>query len=78
MPGQQPGYYYPSYNGSGMVANPGAAPFVPGQSTGFQPGGQVDQMAQGAGGPNLVAQEVNGMVYYYDQSQMPTAPMSVK
>ena len=57
-----------------------AAPFVPGSqqqpapafnqpnqgdSTGPQASGQAGQ------GQNLVAQEVNGMVYYYDASQIP-------
>lgn len=44
----------------------------------FTPHNQVEQPAVGMTGPpappniNLVAQEVNGMVYYYDASQLPS------
>lgn len=80
----QPGGYYPSY----PVMNPPqqyyfpppipytAAPpaFVPGVQQG-QPLADVNRSG-GQAGPNsnLVAQEVNGMVYYYDASQLPPMP----
>lgn len=60
---QPQGYYYPP-----ATPYSAAAPaFVPGP-----------QQAQGPGDPgagaNLVAQEVNGMVYYYDATQLPQVP----
>ncbi|KAK8014199.1 hypothetical protein PG990_007495 [Apiospora arundinis] len=66
MPPQQHGYYYPP---QGPYAAP-APPFVPGAQQ-PQPQGEMDPSGQGAPGSSLVAQEVNGMVYYYDASQMP-------
>ncbi|RGP79180.1 hypothetical protein FLONG3_2751 [Fusarium longipes] len=77
----QQGYYYPpSYNNPGMGPSTVAPAFVPGQpgpSGSFTPQNQPEQPAMAnngpppAAGPNLVAQEVNGMVYYYDASQLP-------
>ncbi|RYP35095.1 hypothetical protein DL767_004000 [Monosporascus sp. MG133] len=70
-------YYYPQPGYPGTIAPSAAAPaFVPGvqqgqpqsESSANQPGGQAQP------GSNLVAQEVNGMVYYYDASQL--APVS--
>lgn len=76
----QQNYYYPgNYNTSNM-GPPAAAPaFVPGQlgpPGSFTPQNQPEQPIHHGGGqapppgPNLVAQEVNGMVYYYDASQL--------
>lgn len=80
-PAMQPqqGYHYPQpYAPGGMQGQPAVAPtFVPtgpqAQPTGYPPqsppdsqGGQPNAQPQ-----NLVAQEVNGMVYYYDPSQLP-------
>lgn len=83
----QQGYYYPSgYSGPNMTPSAPAPGFVPGGqpgnvSGGFAHQGQPDQgpASHGHGhnpssGSNLVAQEVNGMVYYYDASQI--APVS--
>lgn len=81
-PAMQPpqGFYYPQPFGANMPPNANAPAFVPvtqqGQPSPFaqpaqneaappQPGGQ------GASSQNLVAQEMNGMVYYYDPSQLP-------
>jgi hypothetical protein len=83
-PHPQPGYYYPhGYSGPGMPASAVTAPpFVPGGQPGmpgsFTPQNPVEQPGVPVTGPpappntNLVAQEVNGMVYYYDASQMPS------
>ncbi|KOS23402.1 hypothetical protein ESCO_006600 [Escovopsis weberi] len=84
----QQGYYYPqpqNYPGPSMAASSAAAPaFVPQAQHGMAgsyaaPQNQPDPGAAAqAGGPpvpsnpNLVAQEVNGMVYYYDASQLPS------
>lgn len=77
---QQQGYYYPpNYNNSNMGPSVAAPSFVPGQQGApgsFTPQAQHEQPVQGNGqppapNPNLVAQEVNGMVYYYDASQLP-------
>jgi hypothetical protein len=79
----QPGFYYPTAYAGGNVAPSATAPaFVPQsqhshQQAGFNPQAQAEaQAAQqngqaGGPAPNLVAQEVNGMVYYYDASQIP-------
>ena len=73
-------YCYPqNYNNQPMPANAGAPPFVPGQQpqpsyiqTPQQPQGQQETTPVSAGGvQNLIAQEANGMVYYYDASQIP-------
>ncbi|KAI0179172.1 CASC3/Barentsz eIF4AIII binding-domain-containing protein [Hypoxylon sp. FL1284] len=70
----QQGYYYPSAPYPGTMAPSATAPtFVPGaqqgQSQGETPASQP--MGQNTPNSNLVAQEVNGMVYYYDASQLP-------
>jgi hypothetical protein len=83
MPPQQ-GYYYPSAYPGVAPANASAPAFVPGPQP-AQPGGYPQQQqqgdpsgaqanGQGAPGPSLVAQEVNGMVYYYDATQLPAVP----
>jgi hypothetical protein len=78
----QQGYYFPaSFSGGGMAPPTAPPTFVPAtqqsQTPSFnhqpqpeQPSGQPNGQA-GGNGPNLVAQEVNGMVYYYDASQLP-------
>ncbi|KAK0388295.1 hypothetical protein NLU13_4540 [Sarocladium strictum] len=72
---QQPGYYYPP-----GYAGPPNMP--PAQAPGYAPPVQQHDAsaanAQGASGGSLVAQEVNGMVYYYDASQLapPVNPYS--
>ena len=58
-----------------MAPPAGAPPFVPAQQAppaeqSFSQGGQQPDASQ-AGPQNLVAQEVNGMVYYYDAAQIP-------
>ncbi|KAH7148885.1 CASC3/Barentsz eIF4AIII binding-domain-containing protein [Dactylonectria macrodidyma] len=77
---QQGGYYYPpNFNNSNMGSSVAAPSFIPGQQGApgsFTPQTQHEQLAQANGqtpapNPNLVAQEVNGMVYYYDASQLP-------
>lgn len=70
------GYYYPQSFPQPMAPSGGAPPFVPSQSqqqqTSFQQAGQQsDNAGSQQGVPNLVAQEVNGMVYYYDATQIP-------
>lgn len=66
MPPQQ-NFYYPQQYSSGMA--PQAPPFVSASSQqNFSAPPQQSDAAQPA---NLVAQEVNGMVYYYDASQIP-------
>lgn len=78
-PPPQQGYYYQTnYNGHNMAPSAAAPPFVPGQpgpAGNFTPQNQPEQaIPPSAGPPNnpgLVAQEVNGMVYYYDASQLP-------
>lgn len=88
MPPQQ-GYYYPPPSYPGVApSNASAQGFVPGPQS-AQPGGYAQQQqqqqqqgdpsaaqanGQGGPGPNLVAQEVNGMVYYYDAAQLPAVP----
>lgn len=75
------GYYYPQgFSGPGMTPSVAAPSFVPGDQHGMQGGfaaqGHPEQPAASASvqnaspNPNLVAQEVNGMVYYYDASQI--------
>ncbi|QPC77417.1 hypothetical protein HYE68_008169 [Fusarium pseudograminearum] len=77
----QQGYYYPpNYNSPSMGPSNAAPPFVhgqPGPPGSFTPQNQPEQPVMSNNGPppgagaNLVAQEVNGMVYYYDASQLP-------
>lgn len=81
QPSQQ-GYFYGSgYSAQGMPAPAGAPHFIPAAQHGMHPGpDQLNQMQPPTGhrdgpvghpgNPNLVAQEANGMVYYYDASQM--------
>ncbi|OAA45688.1 extensin [Metarhizium rileyi] len=79
----QQGYYYPpGYSGPNMGPTAPAPGFVPGSQPGnvhggFAPQAQADQgpASHGQGhspstSSNLVAQEVNGMVYYFDASQI--------
>lgn len=61
------GYYYPQMN-----SLPPA--FVPAQQQYQAPQQQQQDAAAAAGGQGLVAQEVNGMVYYYDPTQVPNVP----
>ncbi|KAI0473087.1 hypothetical protein GGR56DRAFT_597975 [Xylariaceae sp. FL0804] len=75
----QQGYYYPPapYAGA-MSPTMGAPPFVPNAQQGQQSQGDAPSESNGqpSGNPNLVAQEVNGMVYYYDAAQLPPPPMA--
>lgn len=67
----QQGYYY-----SAPYPSATAPTFVPGAQQG-QPQGETppnQPNGQSTPNPNLVAQEVNGMVYYYDASQLPPMP----
>ncbi|TVY16159.1 hypothetical protein LARI1_G007572 [Lachnellula arida] len=76
MPPPQ-GYYYPPQQGfnPGMAPSGGAPPFVPAQqqqASFSQPPPPPPQSDAASQAPqNLVAQEVNGMVYYYDATQIP-------
>ncbi len=70
----QQGFYYPQNFNSSMEPSGAAPSFVPAQppqQTSFPPVTQQDNGGSQAGVPNLVAQEVNGMVYYYDATQIP-------
>ncbi|KFY82488.1 hypothetical protein V498_08573 [Pseudogymnoascus sp. VKM F-4517 (FW-2822)] len=69
---QQQGYYYPQQYNSGMSAQ--AQNFAPSaaQQQSYGQAAPADASQQGQQ-PNLVAQEVNGMVYYYDAAQIPAA-----
>ncbi|CAG8982825.1 hypothetical protein HYALB_00006634 [Hymenoscyphus albidus] len=79
MPPPQPpqGYYYPQQPYNPAMAQPGGPPqYMPAQPqhqpqpTSFpQPNQQPDTSQPNPQG--LVAQEVNGMVYYYDAAQIP-------
>ncbi|KFY16552.1 hypothetical protein V492_01252 [Pseudogymnoascus sp. VKM F-4246] len=73
---QQQGYYYPQQYNPGMSAQaPNFAPSAAQQQHAY---GQADtSQQQGQQQPNLVAQEVNGMVYYYDAAQIPAAAATV-
>ncbi|TAQ89424.1 hypothetical protein B7494_g2253 [Chlorociboria aeruginascens] len=75
---QSSGYYYPQNFDGPMVSTASAAPFIPAQQQPQQPqqssysqppDSQSDNSASNV--QNLVAQEVNGMVYYYDAAQIP-------
>jgi len=74
MPAPQ-GYYYPQTFNQPMASAASAAPFVPAQQqpqSSYPPSSQpAESTAAQAAAPNLVAQEVNGMVYYYDATQIP-------
>lgn len=68
----QQGFYYPQQFNNGMA--PQAPVFHPGQqqqASFSQPTQQDPAAAQQNAPANLVAQEVNGMVYYYDATQIP-------
>lgn len=80
------GYYYPQPFNPAMAPAAGAHTFIPPQppqqpqpqqqppqheASFSQPSQQGDAAASQSGGQNLVAQEVNGMVYYYDAAQVP-------
>lgn len=75
---QQPGYYYPQSYPAPNMAPPAAAPtFVPQaqqDASSYNPQGMMDPTAQQSGvqgaTSNMVAQEANGMVYYFDPSQV--------
>ncbi|CAK7226001.1 hypothetical protein SEUCBS140593_006094 [Sporothrix eucalyptigena] len=74
----QQGYFYPTPPNypSTMVSSAGVPSFIPG-GTPQGPGssyGPPGQMDAGNGQHNMVAQEVNGMVYYVDASQVPSMP----
>lgn len=78
---QQQGYYYPQNYPAPNMGPPAAAPtFVPQaqqDASGYNPQNMMDPSAGQSGGQgapaasNMVAQEANGMVYYYDSSQLP-------
>jgi hypothetical protein len=75
MPPPQ-GYYYPQTFNQPMAPPGGAPQFIPSQPQQQQsyppPGPQQSDNNSSQGAPaNLVAQEVNGMVYYYDAAQIP-------
>ena len=69
MPPPQ-GFYYPPQN---FNPSAGAQPFVPSQAPQQQQQSHPSftQPGQSQDAQNLVAQEVNGMVYYYDAAQIP-------
>lgn len=83
MPPQQ-GYYYPQPYNSNMAPPSTAAPsFYPGtqppQGLNYSQSSQseaasVSATGQSGGSSTLVAQDVNGTIYYYDASQIPTYP----
>lgn len=72
------GYYYPQTFNAPMTSAAGAAPFVPTQQqpqqTYNQAAPQTTESSATQAPQNLVAQEVNGMVYYYDAAQIPAVP----
>ncbi|ENH62551.1 hypothetical protein FOC1_g10012785 [Fusarium oxysporum f. sp. cubense race 1] len=77
----QQGYYYPpNYNTPNMGPSGTAPAFVPSQPGppgSFTPQNQPEQPVMSNNGPppapgsSLVVQEANGMVYYFDASQLP-------
>ncbi|KAI0134505.1 CASC3/Barentsz eIF4AIII binding-domain-containing protein [Xylariales sp. AK1849] len=69
----QQNYYYPPPPPPAPYSA-GAPAYVPGTQQGQNQGDAHQANGQAASGPNLVAQEVNGMVYYYDASQLPQMP----
>lgn len=72
---QQQGYYYPQAYPGPAMAPPAAAPtFVPQPQqdpSAYNPQNMMDPNAAQGVGSNMVAQEANGMVYYYDSTHMP-------
>jgi hypothetical protein len=84
MPPQQAYYYPAAFNGGNMQPSATAPSFVP-QVQQNQPGSYTPQntsepqQGQGNGqlapsNQGLIAQEVNGMVYYYDPNQISQIP----
>ncbi|KAI1140364.1 CASC3/Barentsz eIF4AIII binding-domain-containing protein [Hypoxylon sp. FL0543] len=65
----QQGYYYPP----APYPSANAPTFIPGAQQAHSQGEAPSSQPNGQNTPNsnLVAQEVNGMVYYYDASQLP-------
>ncbi|KAI0206855.1 CASC3/Barentsz eIF4AIII binding-domain-containing protein [Astrocystis sublimbata] len=77
QPQPQQGYYYPPHPPYPSTMTPNATTFVPASQTGQQSQpdiGSAQSAGQNAQNPHLVAQEVNGMVYYYDASQLAPVP----
>ncbi|KAL2023784.1 hypothetical protein VTK56DRAFT_1051 [Thermocarpiscus australiensis] len=79
----QQGLYYHQPFAANVPPNASAPAFVPaaqqGQPVTYAQPAQSDTTAtqpagQGPSSQNLVAQEINGMVYYYDPSQLPQVP----
>jgi hypothetical protein len=66
----QQGYYYPQQYNTGMGAQAPNFVSAPAQQPSYGQTAQPDAAQQGQPS-NLVAQEVNGMVYYYDAAQIP-------
>lgn len=72
MVAQQPGYYYPQQYNPAMAAPAPAFVAAPPQQSPYGHAAQLDAASPPQGQPpSLVAQEVNGMVYYYDSTQIP-------
>ncbi|KAK4219569.1 CASC3/Barentsz eIF4AIII binding-domain-containing protein [Rhypophila decipiens] len=74
----QQGFYYPPAYAANVPPNASAPAFVPGTQPGqampyAQPPPQAEPATAQSGAPpqGTVAQEVNGMVYYYNASQLP-------
>jgi len=69
------GYYYPQNFNPAMGSSGGAPPFIPQQppqqQSPFPQNSPQADVGNAASVQNLVAQEVNGMVYYYDAAQIP-------
>ncbi|KAK0651543.1 CASC3/Barentsz eIF4AIII binding-domain-containing protein [Cercophora newfieldiana] len=79
---QQPqqGFYYPQQFGASMAPNASAPAFVPAaqqtQPVGYNPNSQGDAQAQSqangqaGSGQNLVMQEINGTIFFYEPGQI--------
>ncbi|KAK3377903.1 CASC3/Barentsz eIF4AIII binding-domain-containing protein [Podospora didyma] len=76
----QQGFYYPPPFAANIAPNASAPAFVPGGQQGqpmsYNPSGQGEVLGnqtntQTVSSQGLVAQEMNGMVYYYDPAQLP-------
>lgn len=69
------GYYYPQTFNPAMAQPAGAPPpyisTQPQQQQSYPQTAQQPDQSTSQGTTNLVAQEVNGMVYYYDAAQIP-------
>ncbi|KAM7184284.1 CASC3/Barentsz eIF4AIII binding domain containing protein [Naviculisporaceae sp. PSN 640] len=79
-PAMQPqqGYYHPQTFPANVAPNANAPAFVPASQPGQAmpythppPQGETSTVQPAAPAQGLVAQEMNGMVYYYDASQLP-------